>query len=371
MSERDSGRGPVMTIDLAAVAANWRRLATIASPAVCAAVVKADAYGLGVESVAPALAAAGCRLLYVAHLDEGITLRAVLPGPEIAIFHGVASGTEETFAHHRLIPVLNSLDEIERWSALARKTRSRPGILHIDTGLNRLGLSASEVAALAARPDLLAGIDVRTIISHLACADEPDNAMNAAQLRALRERAHSLPCSRLGLAASSGIFLGPAFHLDEVRPGAALYGVAPQPGEPNPMRPVASLHAPILQVHDVDTLMTVGYGAGHTVRRPSRIATVGVGYADGLSRALSNKGRAFIGDFPAPLAGRVSMDLTTLDVTDVPAELVHPGGLVEFLGPRRSIDELAIDAGTIGYEVLTSLGNAQRVRRRYLRGEAA
>ena len=358
----------VLTIDLDAVAANWRKLQRMVEPALCAAVVKADAYGLGADRVAPALAAAGCRSYYVAQLDEGIALRRHLAAAEIAVFDGVLPGAEAELAQHRLVPVLNSLDQIDRWAALARGGRELPAILHIDTGLNRLGLSSGEVERLAAEPGRLAGLALRAVISHLACADRPDDPMNAAQLESFRRLRGKLPPARASIASSSAIFLDPAFHLDEVRPGAALYGLRPLPNQPNPMTQVIALHAQILQVRDVDRPMTVGYGATYPVRRPSRIATVGVGYADGYFRALSNRSLGFIGDHPAPLVGRVSMDLVTLDVTDVPAALARPGARIELVGPHRTLDQIAADAGTIDYEMLTSLGMGQRFHRRYLGG---
>lgn len=360
----------VLTIDLAAIAANWQKLQHLAAPAECAAVVKADAYGLGAAAVAPVLEQAGCRTFYVAQLEEGIALRKLLPRAAIAVFDGPIRGAEPAFAEHGLVPVLNSLEQIGRWSAFARKGRARPAVLHLDTGLNRLGIPEAELEALAAEPARLAGFDVRAVISHLACADEPEHPMNAQQLACFERLRRRLPACRAGLAASSGIFLGAPFHLDEVRPGAALYGQPPVASEPNPMAQVVALHAQILQVHGVDTPRTVGYGASHTVRRPSLIATVGVGYADGYFRALSNNSVAFIGNHPAPLVGRVSMDLITLDVSDVPAERVHPGAWVELVGPHRPIERIARDAGTIGYEILTNLCPNKRFRRRYLGADA-
>ncbi|HLI12432.1 MAG TPA: alanine racemase [Alphaproteobacteria bacterium] len=355
-----------LTIDLAAVLGNWRKLREMVHPAECAAVVKADAYGLGADKVAPALAAAGCRLFYVARLSEGIALRKALPNGEIAVFDGVVEGSEASFAAHRLIPVLNSLEQIERWAAFARARGPQPAMLHLDSGMNRLGLPRQEVAILAADPDRLRGLALRAVISHLACADTADHELNAAQLARFASLRRGLPSAPASLAASSGIFLGKPYHLDQARPGAALYGVCPLSGAPNPMAQVVELNCKILQVRDVDSPQTVGYGATHLVRRPSRIATVGVGYADGYFRALGNRSRGFIGDYPAPLVGRVSMDLVTLDVTDVPAALLRPDARVELIGPHRTIDQVAADAGTIGYEVLTNLGTGRRLARRYL-----
>lgn len=356
----------VLTIDLTAITANWRKLKRMAEPAECAAVVKADAYGLGADAVARALEEAGCRSFYVAQLDEGIALRRVLPSAEIVVCDGVVRGAEAEFVEHCLIPVLNSLDQIDRWAAHAHGQNELPAILHIDTGMNRLGLGKAEVERLVALPERLKGMDLHLVISHLARADEPDEPMNTGQLEYFNRLRALLPPCRAGLAASSGIFLGSEYHLDQVRPGAALWGIAPFPGKRNPMNQVLELHAQIIQVRDVDSLQTVGYGATHRLRRPSRIATVGVGYADGYLRALSNRSLGFIGDHPAPLVGRVSMDLITLDVTDVPAALVYPGARVELLGRHCNLDQLAANAGTNGYEIVTSLGRSRRFHRRYL-----
>jgi alanine racemase len=359
----------VLTIDLAAIVANWRLLRDRAAPAECAAVVKADGYGLGAPQVTEALAAAGCKTFYVAQLEEGMALRRQFRHLEIALFDGAAAGAEGEIVKARLVPVLNSLEQIERWAAWTRAQGKPPppAMMHIDTGLNRLGLPARELEALAARPHLLAAIDLRLVMSHLIAADMAESPLNARQLALFATLRRRLPAAPAALSASSGIFQGAAYHLDQVRPGAALYGVAPRPDGPNPMAPVIELRARILQTRDVDSPQTVGYGATHSVRRPARIATIGVGYADGYLRALGNRGMGFIGGFPAPLVGRVSMDLITLDITDVPRELARSGAMVELIGPHRTIDALAGDAGTIAYEILTSLGH--RYQRRYLPAE--
>ncbi|HUC60564.1 MAG TPA: alanine racemase [Alphaproteobacteria bacterium] len=357
----------VLTIDLDAIMANWSMLRERARPAECAAVVKADAYGLGAERVAPTLAKAGCKSFYVAQLGEGIALRRALPEAAIYVTDGVLAGAEGELAAHRLVPVLNSLEQLERWSGFARGGKRLETALHIDTGMNRLGLSASDVERLAAEPGRLAGLALGLAITHLVSAEEQANPLNEEQLARFQLLRAKLPPCRAGIAASSGIFLGPRFHLDQVRPGAALWGIAPQVSAPNPMRQVVELHGQIVQVRDVDRGGTVGYGATHRLRRPSRIATVGVGYADGYLRALANRGAGYLGDHAAPLVGRVSMDLVTLDATDVPAELVHPGARVELLGPHRTADQMAADAGTNGYEILTNFGRSRRFQRRYRR----
>ncbi len=360
--------GGILTIDLGAIIRNYEALRERAPGAEVAAVVKADAYGLGMAEVARALEAAGCRTFYVATVDEGAELRRVLPTAEIAVFNGVLAGSEMDFAEHRLIPVLNDLGQIDRWAAFARGWDEMPAILHVDTGMNRLGLPPHEAEALAAMPERLDGMRVRCVISHLACADDPEAEMNRRQLDLFRAITARLPRRPRGLAASGGIFLGPEYHFDQVRPGIALYGVAPDPGRPNPMAPVVHLAGRILQVRDVDSPMAVGYGATHRVTRPSRIATVAVGYADGYVRSLSNQGRCFIGDVPVPVVGRVSMDSITLDVSGVAETEALPGMTVEVIGPHRPVDDLAREAGTIGYEILTGLG--RRFFRRYVGGPA-
>ena len=354
--------GGILRIDLSAIAGNYRLLQGKLSPgATCGAVVKADSYGLGMTRVAPVLAAAGCRDFFVALLDEAIALRSVLPDAEIRVFAGATAATAGEFPRHRLIPVLNHLGQIADFAALARREqRKLAADIHLDTGMNRLGLPEAEVAELAANPGLIEGLDLRMVISHLACADEPDHPLNAQQRErfiAARRRITALAAVRASLANSCGIFLGAGYHFDLARPGAALYGLTPHAGTPNPMAQVVRLQGRILQVRDVDSPMTVGYGAAHRVTAKGRIATVGVGYADGYLHALTNRGHAYIGDIRVPVVGRVSMDLITLDVTQVPPASAMPDSLVDLIGPHCTPDMLARDAGTIGYEILTSLGS--------------
>ncbi len=364
------GRGATLVIDLDAVAANYRRLVEAAPAAEVAAVVKADAYGLGAERVAPVLWRAGCRTFFVALANEGAALRPHLPdGAAIAVLNGPALGGGDALADHFLMPLLNDLDKIYAWRAVAA-ARAPPAILHVDTGMNRLGLSAAEVDRLVAEPKRLAGIAVAMVMSHLACADEPRHPMNREQLAAFATARAALEpvvgMARASLANAPGIFLGADYHLDMVRPGVAIYGVNAHGGDPNPFRQVVHLYGRIQQVRHVDRDMTVGYGAAHRVRRGARLATVAVGYADGYPRSLSNRGRAFIGETPVPLVGRVSMDLITLDVSAAPEAL--PGASVELIGAHLPVDEVAEAAGTIGYEILTALG--RRYHRVYVGGGA-
>jgi alanine racemase len=400
-----SRAGAVLEIDLGAVAANRRLLAERAAPASCAAVVKANGYGLGAGPVARALAAAGCRLFFVATLDEGIALRRALgDGHEIAVLNGPFPGTAAEFVAHALIPVLNHPGQIAEWGALdldnvlsalqggeggdplcsngegevglGRRSGTShltptlsapqwsmgggegarlppPAILHVDTGMARLGLTEREFAAVVeARPALA----WRAVISHLACAEDPDHPLNTKQHARFADIAARFPGVPVSLAASSGIFLGAPHHFDLVRPGAALYGVNPLPGRPNPLRPVVRLTARIIQTREIDSGESVGYGAAHVMPAPGRVATVALGYADGWLRALSRRGCGFIGGKRVPLLGRVSMDLCAFDVSAVPPALARPGMMIELLGPGYGVDDVAADAGTIGYEILTALG---------------
>ncbi len=350
--------GAILTIDLDAVADNYRHLCAELGAAACAAVVKADAYGLGMARVAPALARAGARTFFVAQLEEATALRAMFPVEvEIYVLNGLGAGPVAEFQAGRVHPVLNSLGEIDAWAAAARaEGRALPAAVHIDTGISRLGLPDDDLEALAADRGRLAGIDLRYLLSHLACADRPEHPLNAEQLRRFRAARARLPDTPASLANSSGIFLGADYHLDLARPGVALYGVNPTPGQPNPMRQVVRLQGKILQVREIDASRTVGYGATHRAAGPTRIATVAVGYADGYLRSLSNRGSAWLGDRRVPVVGRVSMDLITIDVTGASAETARPAAFVDLIGADLSTDEVAEAAGTIGYEILTSLG---------------
>lgn len=355
---------PVLTVDIGAILANYRLLRDLVAPGLCGAAVKADAYGLGAAQIVPHLQAAGCAHFFVATVDEGLALRRVLPGGRIYVLSGLPAGAEGDVAAGDLIPVLNSLPEIERWRAYALATAPRPAALQFDTGLSRLGLRPEDAKHLSGDPHLLDGIEIALIMTHLACADDPAHPLNHAQLTRFREIAGHLKLAPhqgsklplLSLAGSSGIFLGRDYHFDLARPGAALYGVNPVPDAPNPLRPVLRLQAKILQLREVDLNMTVGYGASHQFRGPSVLATIGVGYADGILRSLGNRGAVFVTGQRAPIVGRISMDLVTIDVGHLPRGACKPGMAVDLIGPEQSVDDLARDAGTIGYEILTSLG---------------
>lgn len=360
--------GAVLVIDLAALVANWRAIAARAPGAECAAVVKANGYGLGDVAVASALWQAGARSFFVADIEAGVRVKTALHQSRTLVLHGVPAGTEAELSARGLVPVLSSLCEIERWGAYARKLgRKLPAFIHIDTGMNRLGLPSAELDRLCNDPaKLLNGIDLQAWMSHLACADDPANPFTAEQLRRVHVALARLPKAPVSLSNSAGIFHGTDYHFDLVRPGIGLYGPNPAPWLPNPMRPVIRLLARILQIRDVAPPDTVGYDATHRVAAPSKVAALGMGYADGYPWSLAGKGVAMVAGHAAPLIGRVSMDLLTADVTGVPDGLLQVGGWAEIIGPHRDVDQVAREAGTIGYEVLTRLGS--RYHRLYING---
>lgn len=350
----------VLEIDLGAVQANWKWLDGM-HPGETAGVVKADGYGLGALRVAPALAAVGCRTFFTAHLAEAAALRAVLPEQKIAVLNGLFPWAAADFCACDAVPVLGALADIAAWRAQARLLgRVLPCFLLLDTGMHRLGLTAAELAKLREDATLLDGLRVEMVMSHLIASDVPGDDNNPRQAKLFFELAKAFPGARTSLANSSGMFLGREYQRDLARPGAALYGLNPTPGRANPMRQVVTLKAPVLQVHELAPGETVGYCGVWRAERVSRIATIGVGYADGYRRGLTNAATAYFDGTPVPLVGRVSMDLSNFDVTDVRAS---PGDLLTLIGPAHDADALAAQAGTIGYEILTTLG--RRYARRY------
>lgn len=360
--------GGILTIDLTAIAANWRELKSRASPAECAAVVKADAYGCGIEPVTRTLAAAGCETFFVAHLDEARRVRAVSPGATIYVLNGLLPGTAASYAELHLRPVIGSLPELTDWEAFVMESGWRGGAaLHVDTGMNRLGLRPTDAATVASRIAGTHGL-VTLLMSHFASSEIPEDALNAKQMGLFRDVRSLFPGIPASLANSSGIFLGPDAHYDLVRPGIALYGANPTPGHLNLMRPVVELRGRVIQVRPIEQGATVGYNGAWTAKRPSRIAVVSVGYADGYLRGASATdlkagSEAIVAGHRCPLAGRVSMDLLAIDVTELADDAPKRGDPVTLIGEDITVDDLASHAGTIGYEVLTSLG--RRYRREY------
>jgi alanine racemase len=358
--------GAILTVDLGAIAANWRGLRDAGRaqgrPVDCAAVLKADAYGTGAALVGPRLAAEGCRHFFVAHIEEGLALRAVVPDHPIYVLNGLLPGTEPDFVEAGLTPVLNHLTQLNSWRAAAQRyNRPLDAVIHVDSGMHRLGFSPEEAQALATDRGRLRGLRLALLMSHLVVSEEPDNPINGEQLSRFRNFVRTMPGSPASLANSSGIFLGPDYHFDMLRPGAALYGINPLPGRPNPMLTTVALHARILQVRRIDALQTVGYGAAWRSARPSRVATIALGYADGYFRTLINRTHVHLAGRKLSVIGRISMDLVTVDVTDVPEAESQPGTLIEVLGPHLTADDLAEHARTNAYEVMTALG------RRYAR----
>jgi alanine racemase len=353
--------GGTLTIDIAAIVANWQALSRQLLTVECAAVVKANAYGMGLKPVATALAQAGCKTFFVADLAEARTVRALAPDATIYVLHGFTLEAAESFIELNVRPVINSMTELAEWDTFV-VTRGWQGgaALHVDTGMNRLGVSPEEAAALAPRVQTQ-NHGIALLLSHLACADVPGHPLTAKQLnlfRELRTLYSGIPAS---LANSSGIFLGDTAYFDLARPGAALYGINPTPGRPNPMKLVVELTGRILQIRSVARDQTIGYGATWTARRNSRIAVVAAGYADGLLRSASASderpgGSAIIAGNRCPIVGRISMDLMTVDISDLPDRAVHRGGVATLIGGELSIDDVAAAAGTIGYEVLIRLG---------------
>jgi alanine racemase len=359
--------GAVLTVDVAAIRDNWRLLAKLGGKAECGAAVKGDAYGLGIAPVARALWDAGCRSFFVARPKEGEELRGHLPEAVIYVLDGLFAGQAEFYAKLDLRPALISIDEAREWASFGRVYgRKLACALHIDTGINRLGFPLDGFAALLADKFTMEWLNLALVMSHLACADEPSHPLNARQRDAFASVRRQLPGVAASLANSSGIFLGPAYAHDLVRPGIALYGGNPLPGKSNPMLPVVHLEATVMQLRDVAAGETVGYGATWAAKRPSRIAVLGAGYKDGIPRALSSRheqgpAQVVIAGRRCPIVGRVSMDMMAADVTDLPRHAVVRGTRAEILGRHIGADEAAAWAGTISYELFTRLG------RRYAR----
>ena len=364
----------VLHIDLAALAQNYRMFAAEAAPAECAAAVKGDAYGLGIEPVARTLWAAGCKTFFVALTQEGLTLRALLPDAVIYVLNGLAPDAAGTLAGASLRPVLSSLEEIEEWAAWCRAHDQRlPAALHIESGINRLGLTAADVERLAEEPERLEGFELALVISHLVSGDMPEDEVNALQVERFEALRARLPAAPASLANSPGSLSGPDFRFDLVRVGIGLYGGEPYSVGPSRVKPVVRLVSKLAQVRAVEAGQSVGYGATWTAERDSKVAVIPVGYYDGYPRSLSSAqdlphAWVSIGGHRVPLVGRVSMDMITVDVTDLPDDLAKRGQKAELFGASPTVDELATRAGTISYEVFTGLGS--RFARVYSRNES-
>jgi alanine racemase len=362
-----------LTIDLAALVDNWRKLATLSAPARPGAVVKADAYGLGAAPVVDALYAVGCRDFFVAQPQEGLDVRRSAPDARIYVITGAFKGSEGAFAEHRLIPLVSSAEQLTAWVTAARQAGvSRPFGLHVDTGMNRSGLALSK--ALAADVGALTAAGLCLVMSHFTCADAPDHPMNARQTKSFQKVREAFSGIESSLANSAGILTGLAKSTDLARPGIALYGGEAVNGMPNPMQPVVTAEARIIQIRHANKGETVSYGATVTLERDTKIAVAAVGYADGFHRAGGSgvvlrqtgvsAGAGALGGHKVPILGRVTMDFTMFDVTDVPDSVLQAKEWIELFGPTITLDDVARAAGTIGYELLTSLGH--RYHRAYV-----
>ena len=357
-----AGATGVILVDLARLAANWQALARHVAPAECGAVVKADAYGVGADRVIPTLYEAGCRSFFVATLHEAAHARRLAPSAAVYVLDGLLPGTARELAALGVTPALTSLEDARTWGSLASNgVRTPPVALHVDTGLHRLGMSAKEVRELARDAALLRRLDIALVMSHLACADEASHPMNREQLDVFHRLRSGLPPARASLAASDGLMLGADFHLDLVRPGYALYGGQAAPERTTPVDAIVRVQARILQVHDVAVGGRIGYSASYRAQSPRRVATIAAGYADGVFRHASATnetagGAVAFRDKRAPIVGRVSMDLITVDVTGFDDPAPQRGDWVDLVGPDLPIEVVGRAAGTIGYEVLTRLG---------------
>ncbi|MGL5784846.1 MAG: alanine racemase [Alphaproteobacteria bacterium] len=361
----------VYEIDLDALAHNYRFLQDKVGACVCSAVVKADAYGLGVEPVARKLAEAGAKEFFVATLEEGIQLRGILPFVTIYVLNGLWPGTEPVFDQHRLVPVLADLGQVALWKHYATQKEKHLGaILQVDTGLVRLGLSFEELGLQLQERDGFAGLHLHYVMSHLACAYQPGHPYNQQQ-RAIFEAVRALlPGVPGSFAGSGGIFHGPGYWFDMVRPGRLLYGSSFTAEEvfQAAVQPVITLRSRVLQLQTVQKGQSVGYDQTYWVERPMRLATISMGYADGYMRSLGNRGMAMVNGREVPVVGRISMDLATLDVTDLPDEWVYPGSWVDLINQHITVDTVAAAAGTVSWEILTRLG--KRPHKIYFGGAA-
>ncbi len=352
-----SGR---LTIDLGAIARNWKGLDAISANSLTAAVVKANAYGCGMERVAATLSHAGAQFFFVATPDEGLALRTQMPDAHIFILNGLFAGAGKLYTQHNLMPVINSLPMLNEWLAICIEAgEALPAGFQFDTGMNRLGFRLQDISIIQSRIKET-GYQPQVIMSHLACADIPAHEKNATQRALFQSVIAQFPQIPASLANSAGILGGRENHFQMVRPGISLYGGRAVQGRPNPMAGVVTLEMPLIQIREARTGESVGYGATQTLNRDSRLAIVGAGYSDGILRSASSStarsgGFVAIGGKLAPILGRVSMDTIIVDITELGPNIPDPGEMIEIIGPNISIDDLADASGTIGYEILTSL----------------
>ncbi|WP_417821776.1 alanine racemase [Terasakiella sp.] len=340
--------GGLLSIDLSIIQANYRRLCDELNGKNCSVVVKADAYGLGIEPVSKALWEAGARTFFVALPDEGVELRHILPDADIHILGGLFKGSADVYTTHNLVPVLNSLEQIQDWQNRARAD------IQVDTGMTRLGIAPQDIGQIPS------GLNTDVLMSHFACADERDHPLSIQQIETFTQAVQQIEHTRASLCNSAGIFLGEKAHFDLGRPGCSLYGINPTPHTTNPMQNPVHLQGKVIQVHEIDTQQSVGYGATYKLHAGQKLATIAVGYADGYLRSLSSNAAVYVEGQAAQVIGRVSMDAIGIDVSGMKCE---EGQYVDVIGPNNTPDDLAKWAGTIGYEILTSLG--RRYKRIY------
>jgi alanine racemase len=356
----------ILEVNLTRIKNNYTTISNkVKKDCVIAAAVKADGYGLGMDNAAKAMQDAGCRSFCVAYVEEGLNLRECMANIKIFILNGIQKEDVEITAKKNLIPVLNDLYQIELWNAYAMKINKKlPAVIHIDTGMARLGLTESNTERVADNPDFTSHLDIEYIMSHLACADEPQNPANQRQLSLLNQYINLFPNTKISLANSAGIFLGDNYHFDMVRPGCSLYGINPIPKMPSPVQQVAKLMAEVIQVRNIEKDQGVSYSGRYIAKKGDRLATLLCGYADGYLRSLTGNSFAYFDGMRLPVVGTVTMDMIMIDITKVPENKLQHMNYVELLGDNITVDELATNAKTIGYEILTSLGN--RFKRVYV-----
>ena len=347
-----------LVIDVDAIVSNYQTLRSKLTNAHCAATLKANAYGLGIKKIAPALDKAGCPTFFVATLDEAVELRKILTSKRksILVLNGFLTGTGSIFKQYNITPVLNNSRQLEKWVDFNTTLKERQkAALHLDTGMNRLGLDNTDLRRLMNNPQILIKANIYMLLSHLACSDEPKNPMNKNQLLEFNSWIKHLPSMTASFANSGGIYLGEKFHFDLVRPGLALYGSVPGHLQ-NDLKNCISLYGRVLQLREVDKGQLIGYGGTYKLPKKARIATIGVGYADGYQRVLSGSSTVFHRGFPLPLVGRISMDSITVDISSLPDNNLKEGDFVELLGKHFTIDQAASLAQTVPYEMITGLG---------------
>ncbi|MFV9887570.1 MAG: alanine racemase [Rickettsiales endosymbiont of Dermacentor nuttalli] len=349
----------ILTIDLNSIIRNYLLLKKELNQVECGAVVKADAYGIGANHITSTLSKYGCKHFFVANLDEAITLRSTLTTQhKIYVLHGIFPNQEQEFINYNLIPILNDIYQIKIWNSFALTQNVKlPAIIHIDTGLSRLGLSLNDALTLFYNQTLVSNLDILYLMSHLSAANDLDHYLNYEQLKKIQIIQKYMPNNHITFVNSSGIFLGSQYHFHLARPGMALYGLNPTPTKNNPMHNVVCLFSNIIQIRKHIKKSPVGYSGSYYAQKNSVIATVAIGYADGYFRSLGNNGICYIAGYKTQVVGRISMDLITLDVTHIPAHLIYPGQSVEIIGDNITVDQLASYSNTLGYEVLTNLSN--------------